>query len=190
MQPELETYLWLALWATVNLWRVQTLPSIIFYFSFHSGKYKGSMSVNYTDLWAESGPLPVCINKTLMEHTVFFLWDAIYGCLPVSSAVSDSLNYLLLDHLKEHLSNFCLKYGHMKITALFYLVKILKRENTINFTWQDLLPHFGAKVWKGHSWFYWCLHTGLYSKQNGSLERSNGWIKAVQLKNRKMRTTT
>lgn len=68
-----------------------------FLFSFHSGKYEGSKQVNYTDdsSWTESGPLTVCINKTLLGHCVLFLLDAVYGYLPVSSAVSGSLNYLL-----------------------------------------------------------------------------------------------
>lgn len=59
----------------------------------------------------ESGSLPVCTDKTLLGHGVLFLLVAVYGCLPVSSAVSGSLIYLALDHLKEHLANLCLKYG-------------------------------------------------------------------------------
>lgn len=101
------------------------LASLYFPFPFHSGKLKGSKWVSYTDYssWAESGPLPACTNKTLLGHSVLFLLVAVYGCLPVSSAVTGSLNYLELDHLKEHLANLCLKYGYgnSSFRGVFYL---------------------------------------------------------------------
>lgn len=54
---------------------------------------------------------------------MLFLLAAVYGCLPVSSAVTGSLNYLELDHLKEHLANLCLKYGYgnSSFRGVFYL---------------------------------------------------------------------